>query len=58
MKEIKCNSCGQSLKALGDYHTHESCLLFKLNDYRKYLGKPPIEVDIEAEDKAMGRLEG
>ena len=52
-KKLKCPGCGQPLKTPADYHTHESCLLYKLNDYRHALGKPPIEVDIEAEDKGL-----
>lgn len=48
-----CTVCGQPLSSENQYHTYEACLLYKLNDYRvKVLGKQPIEVDIEAEDKA------
>ena len=48
--KIQCANCGQELESWADYHTHESCLLFQLNDYRKQLGKSPIIVDIERED--------
>jgi len=48
-----CQECGQELENPMDYHTYESCLLYKLNVYRKSLGKEPIVCDIEAEDKRL-----
>lgn len=52
VKGIKCGGCGEYVESPTTYHTHESCLLYHLNEYREALGKQPIVVDIEAEDKA------
>ena len=51
MSERQCDYCGQEVKSWAEYHTHECCLLFQLNEYRRALGKQSIIVDIEKEDK-------
>jgi hypothetical protein len=52
--KFECGCCSQILKSPLTYHTYESCLHYKLNDYRKQLGKQTLEIDIEAEDKQSG----
>lgn len=48
--KVTCGNCGQPLSSPLEYHTHESCLLYKLNSYRTSLGKPPIVINLEVED--------
>ena len=49
---MPCGECGQMVDG-NEYHTYEMCLLYKLNLYREALGKPPVEIDIESEDRLI-----